>query len=584
MFCLAPDLKIRAVCGTISMKPREGGRAVQCSRETRIVNTVCAVLVLLGGAVRLIRGHFPRVSSNILICALFVTAAFLWLSQVRRRLVQPQPRRYLSWTAGLVVFLMLIRTVKFVFLPDGAAAGRYVWYLYYFPLTFMALLLFMAVLHIGRPGERPISRRWKLLYIPAALLALGILTNDLHQLAFRFPEDAAVWSDSGSYTYGPLYYAAQTWITVLFSAMLAIALARCTVPENRRRIWMPLVPLAAGAVYLVFFLFAPESLPPQLFKVAEVISFVFPAFMEGLILAHLFPSNDSYEMLWSVSNLGGGLMDSGGEIRCRSAKSARVTPEQVRRAAHAPTPVGDGNVLLTSRAVSGGLCYWLKDISRLNAVNARLTGLGDVLAEENAMLEGENALAEKRVRIERQIRLYDSISRDTAPQLEELGALLAAPPEDEDAFERTMKHAAVLMAYVKRRSNLLLLSCQRALFGAGELRLCLNESLEYLRLYGLTVHGEYEGDGLLPAGCVLAAYSVFEAAVEAAIPGARALLLNLEVRGGATLRMELSGPRALLPPDFMAGELAALGGTLELETEESTAFITLRFPEGGADA
>ena len=161
------------------------------SKETTRINVLCVLFVLSTGLVRLFRHHLIPFSSNIVTGALLITALFLWYTQMRRRLLHPDERKYLTWMSLLIAFLLILRTIKFVFLPSGHITNRYAWYLYYFPQTFTVLLMFFTVLHIGRPHNRPINTKWKLLYLPAALLSLGILTNDLHQLAFRFPDGVA---------------------------------------------------------------------------------------------------------------------------------------------------------------------------------------------------------------------------------------------------------------------------------------------------------------------------------------------------------------------------------------------------------
>ena len=78
--------------------------------------------------------------------------------------------------------------------------------------------------------------------------------------------------------------------------------------------------------------------------------------------------------------------------------------------------------------------------NEIGRLNRALAETGDVLAEENAMLKAENQLAEERVRIEQQNRLYDSIAQSVRPQLDRLSALLDALPEEEAAFEQAMKY------------------------------------------------------------------------------------------------------------------------------------------------
>ena len=371
---------------------------------------------------------------------------------------------------------------------------------------------------------------------------------------------------------------------MLFAAMLVVSIRRCTVYGNRKKIWMPLVPLLLGALCVVSFFIWSNTGILALYRVPEIICMVYCAFMECLIVAGLLPSNDSYDELWNASSIGAGVMDRSGVIRYSAAQQTAVTPAQVRTAAQEEILLKDGSSMLRSQEISGGFGFWTKDISEISRLNRALTESGDVLAEENAMLDAENKLAQERVRVEQQNRLYDSIAKSVRPQLDRLGALLDALPQEEAAFAQTMKYACILNTYIKRRSNLQLLLHQQGSVESGELRLALGESVEYLRLYGVQAHAVISGEGLLDGECVLLAYALFEEAIEASLPDANAVFVSLSVAdGGLTLRMELNAPKNLLPRDTLHHEISAQGGTLEIVSEETTEYICLRLPEGGAE-
>lgn len=554
---------------------------MQSSRETKILNTICVVLVLLTGVLRLLGYRFETFSYNSIICMLFTASALIWIYQLQRRLVQPDVRRNLTISALMIIFWMILRTLKYEFFPKDHITARYAWYLYYVPQTFCVLMMFFSVLHIGRPHNRPLSRWWKLLYIPAAVITLGILTNDLHQLAFGFPEGLANWSES-NYIHGLFYYISVLWVAVLFAAILVIVFVRCSVPENRRKIWLPMIPLIFGIIYCVSYFVNNDGLLVVTFKTPEVFCFVFAAFMECLILVHLIPSNDSYGDFWNASSIGAGIMDNNGIIRYKSEQSFPVTEEQVREAEKNAVLLENGSVVLKSHAIHGGFGYWTKDISEINYLNRKLSDLGDVLAEENAMLDAENKLSEERIGIEQQNKLYDHIAKSVSPQINKLSELLNLPEQSEEAFEQTMKYACILNSYVKRLSNMLLLFHQNECITGGELCLAISESLEYVHLYGVKAHFEHRGEGLLPGKCVLLAYRVFEAVLEAGIPGADAVLVNLNIsEDNVCLRIEMNAPKEILSQDFMSEKISALSASLQIETEQHTEYVSLVFPLGG---
>lgn len=118
-----------------------------------------------------------------------------WGVSLWQRIVQTQVRRYLAATAALCVFWLSIRTVKFFFAASHAAI-RYLWYGYYFPMLFIPLLCVLVAFSLGKPENYRPPRWTSFLYIPTTLLLILVLTNDLHQLVFVFPSDAAAWLDT----------------------------------------------------------------------------------------------------------------------------------------------------------------------------------------------------------------------------------------------------------------------------------------------------------------------------------------------------------------------------------------------------
>ena len=110
-----------------------------------------------------------------------------WRFSVRQRIVPKNTRRYLSAVAFLLIFWMVIRTVKYYFVVDPNI-NRILWYCYYIPMLFVPLFSVFVSASIGKPEN---SRMSKLL-IPATILTfiftLFVLTNDFHQLVFAFPQ------------------------------------------------------------------------------------------------------------------------------------------------------------------------------------------------------------------------------------------------------------------------------------------------------------------------------------------------------------------------------------------------------------
>ena len=582
-----------------------GYYSLESGQKTRNTNIVCLTMVFLASAVRIIIKNDVTFSSmlsyNCIVFSLFTAALFLWIWQIKRRILQDNVRRHLIDAGLLMIFWMSIRTVKYEFILPGWTACRYIWYMYYIPMIFIPLLMFLSVLHIGLSYDSTISRRWKLLFIPAGLLALAVLTNDIHQQAFRFIYGLEAW-DEVNIVRGPVYYAAMTWTAILFAAMMAVAFARCSVAAQRRKIWIPAIPLVVGLVYTVFIVTAErENLLLEMFLAPEMGCLIFAAFMEILICLGFLPSNDYYGILWNDSTIGAGIMERDGYVRYRSARSVDVSLQQVSAAAVESVLLDNGNISLMSIPVKGGYGYWTRDITEINRLNSEIENLGDVIAEENTMLEAENRMKENLMRIEEQNRLYDYISETVKPQLDTINSILANLPQKEEEFEMTMKYACILNSYIKRHSNLLLMLKQNGtetgktgdgtrqgdvLFGA-ELKRAVAESLEYVKLYGIKTLFSCRDEGACEGEAALTAYEVFEGILEKTIPGASHMLVFLDILAeGLYMRMEIEIPGGMsgemsasrIPPEFMASKLSTLGGSLETERDGATEYVSLALP------
>lgn len=555
---------------------------MRSSRETKVLNSVCVLLVLLAGAVRLWLQPAEQLRCNCFILLFFTAAIMIWVCQLRRRLLQVPVRRYLKCAAFLMIFWMALRTLKYEFLfPKEHFASRYAWYMFYIPLVFIPLFMFLCVLHIGKNYNHPISRWWKLLYIPALCLVFGVLTNDLHQKTFGFTKGIANWCNT-DYTYGPVYYGVVVWMVVLFLAMMAVVFVKSEVPTSRKKIWIPALPFLVGIAYTVLYIFYPANVFKRALTLPEMACFLFAAFMETLIIVHLFPSNDSYSDFWNASSIGAGIMDEEGVIHYQSRHSIVPGKEQVRQAKQQAVLLQDGNIALKSHRIQGGFCYWTRNMSEINHLTRVLADMGNVLVEENAMLEAENRMKEEQTRICQQNVLYDSIARKVCLQLNEISSLLDAPDIDETTFIDTMKYACILNCYVKRSSNLLLLSHQNEYIDSKELFLAISESLEYVRLLGIKAHISCQEEQLLFREKLLLIYELFETVLESAIPGTDALFINMYTQDDNLMfQMEINTPGKNLTENVMHDKIAACQGGLTIEIEGGTEYVSLRLPMGG---
>ena len=438
-----------------------------------------------------------------------------WGISVCRRIIQPQVRRYLTAISALMVFWVTARTLRHLF-AETPWTLRHLWYLYYLPMLFIPLLAVFIALSLGKPESFRLPKWTVLLYIPTAALLLLVLTNDLHQLVFRFPEDAVVWMNE--YRYGIVYFPVVGWMVLCALTALVIMLVKCRVPNSRKVLVLPFVPVVLSVIYGALYIFQLPWLRLIAGDVTVVFCLLIAATLESCIQCGLIQSNTHYNDLLLSCTLRVQLTDPEYQ-RLLSSRSAEPIPLQIMRQTETGPVRLDGGLRLSGAPVRGGHVLWTEDVSELLEVLEELQDVKDSLEDNNALLRAEYTLKAREAHIAEQDRLYNIIQRETAPRIKLLAELTDAfeTMGDEAQRKQILGKMAVIGAYLKRRSNLIFLADKTPLFQEKELHLTFGESMDNLELCGITCGLLSELEGPVEARQLMKMYDLFEEIVERSI-------------------------------------------------------------------
>lgn len=122
-----------------------------------------------------------------------------WGISLYNRTVHPQVRRLLLNVDLLMLFWILVRTLRFQ-LNTPPGMDRMLGYLYYAPMLGIPVLCVQLVLTVDRSERYRLSAWARMLWLPSAVLLELVLTNDLHQQVFRLQQP---WNEK--YQYGWLF-------------------------------------------------------------------------------------------------------------------------------------------------------------------------------------------------------------------------------------------------------------------------------------------------------------------------------------------------------------------------------------------
>ena len=498
---------------------------------------------------------------------IYLGLAMAWGFSIAHRTLHRSDRRWLLLGCAMAVLWLFLRAVKYRFFADDTVT-RYLWYLYYVPQILAPLMSLFAALQLGRREGDAFSPGWRLLFIPAALLIGGILTNDLHQTAFRAVPGAATLE--ADYTHGWVYYAAMTWSVGLLLATGSIVYGKCRVSESRRHAWAPLCVLLGGFA-LCALSFANIYV---LHKLPECFCLTFAAFWESCLQVGLLPTNGHYRYFFSESTIAAQLVDGHGTPVYRAKNAPDLTPDQKEAAAHESLLL-NADTRLQSAPVQEGRVYWVEDISKINRIQARLAEINAQLSEENELIQAENALKRQRAQIEEKNRLMDEMIALVRPQLLQINRLLKE--ETAQALNvQNLKQVCLLGAYVKRRVNLALICDQKTAVPVDELAHCIRESLTYLTQYGAVCTLHQEGKGSVRSCDAQNAYDFFEDCLETALPSLSALMVRVECGERFSIRLMMEDAAGLPNVD----KYRTLG-KLTIDDADGELCATLSFDRGG---
>lgn len=552
-------------------------------RKTYLYSCVVVCLLLYACFAR----WFAKGTDNILLETVLQLSRHLihiglilaWMFSVRQRILQESVRRNLLLTGGLLIFWLYIRTVKWMFFTKYSWQNRYCWYSYYIPIVLVPLLGVFLIQYLGKTENYELTGKTKLLYIPAIVLIGLVFTNDIHRLVFQFPE--GIYYADSQYTYGIGYFMILGWSVCLGCYFVVMLLLKCRAPGKH---WVRKLPLSVLILDIV--LAVLYCLKVVTFDLTAVNCMMIVLLLESCIRSGLIRSNSNYGELFQAASVEAVITDRDGKV-CYSSEKIKFLKKEARELMNALENAGIiyDSRRLNSAEIMNGRVFWWENIAEILDYKKELEKTGKRLSEKNDLLKAEMKLREKQIHVREKNRLYDQIVQEVSGELDQLERML----KGKNAKDR-IAQICVLSAYIKRRSNLRILAENASELPAGELELCLQESLESICLCGICCTLDCQCEGKTKTEYMIALYDCVQQILEQILPVAESLLMRLHVKDNAifmrvqtdiSAEMENCGRDVLnISEKFHDSSWMQMSGTIKIIREENTLWVTLGI--GGA--
>ena len=292
----------------------------------------------------------------------------------------------------------------------------------------------------------------------------NVLTNDLHQLVFRFSKQPP-FSDK-DYSYGIVF----------------------------------MVILIAG-------------------DMTAVCCLLMAAIFQGCILCGLIQTNNRYFELFQTSGgLDAEITDHSFQRYYHSGDFPELSSE-LRRIIIDRSSVQEQGIRINHIPIRGGHLFWSEDISVLLDQYQDIREQQEELTARNRLLQKAYQKEAERRKTEEQNRLLNMIQNQTAGQLELLSQFMneLERTESREQYDRILGKIVVVGTYLKRRKNLVLTqyASDGNLLTMEDLRQSLAESCDSLKLCRIRAAYYVENvDVQMNADDILKCYDTFEWLVE----------------------------------------------------------------------
>ena len=504
----------------------------------------------------------------------------LWTAMIIHRVMQRGVRRLALIIGLLLAGWVMLRIIKYEF-PVTNTFIRYCWYAFYvFQLGVPLIALRMAWV-IDKPDPPPSPRWWRYTAIVHAALLLAVLTNDLHQLAFRFDTTTGTWE--GNYTYGPVYFLVVA--TVCIDVLLAQIIMARKNRQASRRIGIALQ-IGLFSLLLVYVIANAARHPLAWGTDITIVTGIYTMlFIEVCISIGYVPVNTHYRQLFAASPQHMRILDDAGQTALASRSSETIDVETWRKLKAKISPLSlDDDTLLFADAIPGGMVVCQEDIGNIHRLQADIAASMKKIKAANNILRQEEAIRGGLAASQARVALFTELELEIRRHAGCLSDMLHAIPDDDEARTPYLARVALLVCYIKRRCNLFFIERESEQTAADELAVYMDELGEFAGYTGVQCLSVCGLTGSIALRQATIMYDLYFAVLfwVSQCDGGRMFLQILEERNGITMRLMTSGNIADFALDpVIAAEAMAAGGRISKKELMDAVGITASFPKGG---
>ena len=415
---------------------------------------------------------------NKFITLLFAILFTMWTIRLYYKLYDKKTRRYILFIGILIVFWMLIRIIRGVTIDINIK--RICWYLYYLPLIFIPTLFYVCSNSLLSKMNKT---RKIFIYLISSILLILVLTNDFHELVFKFNNGIYFHNDYNHYIG---YYLIFIWIFYLFGGgMIKLAINRLKIKKDLK-VFLPLVVLLLGLIYTYLYILDVPYIRET--NMSIVNSVLICLGIELAFYLDLIPNNKKYIQKFFNSNLDMAIISLDGKTKYTTC-SFKVIPNFILddiKNNKVKQIYQKKNIVYDIKENKDSYVILRKDLTNIFKLKE------EMLKQQKELLKQQESmkLEEKTKRELYEIKIRKDTINRVEKKLEEKRLEAKKILMKDDIKREDLEKVKRIIIYSKKKSMLIISEMNNEIYNEESIKILLNElivGMSSLNIEGLVV-------------------------------------------------------------------------------------------------
>lgn len=415
-----------------------------------------------------------------LVWAVYMLLLFGWQYTITTKITQKAMRSHLTAQNIVNILYLTVRFVQDAFLYVNIPWMRFTGYFINIAAIFIPLFGLYGSFYLGKADDYRISKKWYLLLIPACLLSVLALTNDLHHFFYYImPEESQPNLYFHPYIGTCIVY---IWGLSIISYQVYVIYRRNGTTKSDS-LYRKLIPFYEPILLLLFSIPYAATAYVVRFELVEYsagLIFILVLCWQLYILVGLIPVNTQYEEVFRRSTVAMQILSPNDERIAVSENAAEITPAMLEALKQNQHFSATEDITMNLHQIPGGYMVWQTDLSQINQALRELQRLNAELEEEQDLLAQEIRIQSDETSIQARNDIYDSLSSEVAGQLILLTALLSESFSTDD-----WNRICLIGTYIKRFCNLRLTYQEQQTIPMGDLAISLQDIAKCMKNLGI---------------------------------------------------------------------------------------------------